>query len=218
MFPFKSFSFTATCPSNPDEVSTVSLSGPDLASGLQYGPTAGLPRLIDWFIGLQERSHSRTPIEGWRLSVGTGSQDLIWKVSRWGGFISVAMLNIIGCSISRWWWWSCLDRSPCLCVRNLFTKWTASNGIIDFSGVIPMFKALHCEEHGKWTWSNRVICIQWSSEVETDAHGVCSSSLRTLLENWPEGKSKPRIFYTVPVSLLPLIDHARYSSYFLVWL
>ena len=82
MFPFKSLSFTATCPSNPDEVSTVSLSGPDLASGLQYGPTAGLPRLIDWFIGLQERSHSRTPIEGWRLSVGTGSQDLIWKVSR----------------------------------------------------------------------------------------------------------------------------------------
>ncbi|KAL4064737.1 hypothetical protein V8B97DRAFT_1301062 [Scleroderma yunnanense] len=64
---------------NPSEVVTVSLSGPDLASGLQYGTTAGLPRLSDWFVGLQEHSHGRTCNEGWRLSTGSGSQDLIWK-------------------------------------------------------------------------------------------------------------------------------------------
>ena len=26
----------------------------------------------------------------------------------------------------------------------------AFNDITGFSGVIPMFKALHCEEHGQW--------------------------------------------------------------------
>lgn len=56
-----------------------------------------------------------------------------------------------------------------------------------YAGVIPMFKALHCEEH----------------EVETDAQGVCSSSLRSILENWPVGKPKPRIFYTVPYGCNP---------------
>ena len=101
MFPFKSLSFTATCPSNPGEVSTVSLSGPELAIGLQYGATAGLPRLIDWFVGLQERSHGRIRNEGWRLSVGTGSQDLIWKVSRAELFLSVVILTVVGHSSSR---------------------------------------------------------------------------------------------------------------------
>lgn len=153
MFPFKSFSFTATCPSNPGEVSTVSLSGPDLASGLQYGATAGLPRLIDWFVGLQERSHGRTRNEGWRLSVGTGSQDLIWK----------AVQSLVD------------DGDPVLIEAPVY------------AGVIPMFKALHCEEH----------------EVKTDAHGICSSSLRSLLENWPAGKPKPKIFYTVPYGCNP---------------
>ncbi|KAL4068895.1 pyridoxal phosphate-dependent transferase [Scleroderma yunnanense] len=148
MFPFRSFSFTATCPSNPGEVATVSLSGPDLASGLQYGATAGLPRLIDWFVGLQERSHGRTHNEGWRLSVGTRSQDLIWK----------AVQSLMD------------DGDPVMIEAPVY------------AGVIPMFKSLHCEEH----------------EVETNAHGVRSSSLRSILENWPAGKPKPRIFYTVP--------------------
>jgi len=38
-----------------------------------------------------------------------------------------------------------------------------------------------------------------SLEVETDAHGVIPSSLRTILEQWPEGKPKPKAFYTIPV-------------------
>lgn len=36
--------------------------------------------------------------------------------------------------------------------------------------------------------------------METDANGVCSHSLRDILENWPVGKPKPKVFYTVPVS------------------
>ena len=37
-------------------------------------------------------------------------------------------------------------------------------------------------------------------EVETDAEGIKSSSLRSILENWPAEKPKPKILYTVPAS------------------
>lgn len=153
VFPLKSFSFTTTSPSQPGELATVSLSGSDLAIGLQYGATAGLPRLNDWFVGLQERSHGRGPDEGWRLSVGSGSQDLIWKAVQ-------ALVD---------------DGDPVLIESPVY------------AGVIPMFKSLHCEEH----------------EVQTDSDGVCSSSLRSILESWPTGKRKPRVFYTVPYGCNP---------------
>ena len=53
----------------------------DLVEGLQYSATAGLPRLLDWLRGLQERQHGRRKDEGWDIAVGTGSQDLICKVN-----------------------------------------------------------------------------------------------------------------------------------------
>ncbi|KAG6856267.1 hypothetical protein H0H87_005952 [Tephrocybe sp. NHM501043] len=40
-------------------------------------------------------------------------------------------------------------------------------------------------------------------EVETDARGIKSSSLRSILENWPAGKQKPRVLYTVPYGCNP---------------
>ncbi|KAG8213340.1 hypothetical protein J3R82DRAFT_11823 [Butyriboletus roseoflavus] len=79
MFPFESFSFTITDPSHSSQSIPVSLTGADLVSGLQYGPTAGLPRLNEWFVGLQERAHGRKRSEGWTLTIGNGSQDVIFK-------------------------------------------------------------------------------------------------------------------------------------------
>ena len=52
-----------------------------------------------------------------------------------------------------------------------------------YAGVIPMFTNLGCDAH----------------EVETDAEGISSTSLRQILESWPEGKPKPKVLYTVPV-------------------
>ena len=43
------------------------------------------------------------------------------------------------------------------------------------------------------------VVIHPSSEVETDADGIRSDSLRSILESWPSGKPKPRILYTIPV-------------------
>lgn len=48
--------------------------------GLQYGDTAGIKPLREWLYGLQEFSHGRKEGEGWSVSVGSGSQDLIYKV------------------------------------------------------------------------------------------------------------------------------------------
>jgi tryptophan aminotransferase len=80
MFPFKSLSFNIASPADPAQEQSISLSGKDLAAGLQYAPTGGLPRLLKWFIGLQALSHGRKSGEGWSLSIGSGSQDLIYKV------------------------------------------------------------------------------------------------------------------------------------------
>ncbi|KDR75974.1 hypothetical protein GALMADRAFT_139740 [Galerina marginata CBS 339.88] len=152
-FPFTSLSFNARSPVHPEEETTLNLSGADLAQGLQYGDTAGLKQLLDWIYGLQEINHGRKRNEGWRISIGSGSQDLIYKAV-------TAMVNP-GDSV--------LVESPV------------------YAGVIPMFHSLHCDQ----------------IEVETDSQGIRSSSLRTILEQWPEGKPKPKVLYTVPYGCNP---------------
>ncbi|KAF8972143.1 PLP-dependent transferase [Flammula alnicola] len=152
-FPFTSLSFKARSPGKPDEETTLMVDGADLAQGLQYGDTAGLKQLLDWIFRLQELNHGRKKDEGWRISIGSGSQDLIFK--------AVACLVNPGDSV--------LVESPV------------------YAGVIPMFHSLHCNQ----------------IEVETDSRGIRSSSLRTILEQWPAGKPKPKVLYTVPYGCNP---------------
>ncbi|EAU83192.1 hypothetical protein CC1G_07874 [Coprinopsis cinerea okayama7 len=78
-FPFSSLSFTARSPTNPTEEVALKVEDEDLKQGLQYGDTAGMKKLLDWLFGLQEIHHGRKRDEGWRISVGSGSQDLIYK-------------------------------------------------------------------------------------------------------------------------------------------
>jgi tryptophan aminotransferase len=79
-FPITSLTFTANSPHDSSEQKTLTISPELLATGLQYGATAGLKGLCEWFEGLQEKAHGRSRGEGWRVSVGTGSQDVIYKV------------------------------------------------------------------------------------------------------------------------------------------
>lgn len=79
-FPFNSITFTAKSPMNPQEELRLTVDGSDLAQGLQYGDTAGLKPLLNWIAGLQEVNHGRRRSEGWKISIGSGSQDLIYKV------------------------------------------------------------------------------------------------------------------------------------------
>ncbi|TCD61660.1 hypothetical protein EIP91_008108 [Steccherinum ochraceum] len=78
-FPITSLSFTAQDPVDPSKEIPIQLTPEELAVGLQYSPTIGIPELTDWLYQLQEASHGRKRGEGWTLSVGNGSQDLIYK-------------------------------------------------------------------------------------------------------------------------------------------
>ena len=69
--------------------------GPKMEQALQYGPTTGIPSLVSWLSGLQTVFHNRRAGasvgkqgqdgegggEGWRLVIGNGSQDVLYKVS-----------------------------------------------------------------------------------------------------------------------------------------
>lgn len=78
-FPFTSIKLTARSPTDPSREIETEVNGKALAEGLQYGPTAGLPSLCEWVYELQEREHGRKKGEGWRVSIGAGSQDVIYK-------------------------------------------------------------------------------------------------------------------------------------------
>ncbi|KAF7789602.1 hypothetical protein EIP86_000548 [Pleurotus ostreatoroseus] len=152
-FPFTDLKFTFRDPSDPESELPVELTPAELQEGLQYGPTTGVPALVDWLYGLQEKAHGRSKNEGWQLSVGNGSQDLIYK--------AVTALINPGDVV--------LMEAPV------------------YAGVIPVFSSLHCE----------II------EVETDAHGIKTDSLRAIYENWPESKPKPKVLYTIPYGSNP---------------
>ncbi|KAF8646220.1 hypothetical protein AX16_007361 [Volvariella volvacea WC 439] len=157
-FPFTSLSFSAKPPPGPTKGEegapvNITLSDAELAEGLQYGPTDGQKKLCDWIYELQAWSHGRKRGEGWKVSIGSGSQDLIFKAV-------TATVN---------------PGDPVLVETPVY------------AGVLPMFQSLHCE----------------LLEVLTDASGIKSSSLRSIMETWPAGKAKPKVLYTVPYGCNP---------------
>ena len=83
MFPLTSISFSARSPTSsaPEDETSYTLEPSEIALGLQYGDTAGIKPLREWLYGLQDFSHGRKQGEGWSVFVGSGSQDLIYKVS-----------------------------------------------------------------------------------------------------------------------------------------
>ncbi|KAH9831639.1 PLP-dependent transferase [Rhodofomes roseus] len=152
-FPITSLQFNIRDPFTPNGETTMQLSEEELNIGLQYTLTSGLPDLREWIFGLQERLHGRRKGEGWTVTVGAGSQDMIFK--------GVNALMNPGDAI--------LVETPV------------------YAGTLTIFQALDAE----------------MIEVETDSHGVCSRSMREMLENWPSSKPKPKFFYTVPYGSNP---------------
>ncbi|KAF8591221.1 PLP-dependent transferase [Ramaria rubella] len=78
-FPFTSISFTARSPMEPFTEVTYDISGDSLSTALQYSAARGLFCLIEWVTGLQEYFHGRKKGDDWRISMGAGSQDLLYK-------------------------------------------------------------------------------------------------------------------------------------------
>ncbi|GAA5938611.1 hypothetical protein JCM10213_006980 [Rhodosporidiobolus nylandii] len=77
-FPFRSIKVELKPIIPGDPVEELVVESAALEEGLQYGPTAGLGALVKWLENLQEVRHKRAKGE-WRVSVGSGSQDLINK-------------------------------------------------------------------------------------------------------------------------------------------
>jgi tryptophan aminotransferase len=79
-FPFTSFNFTVQSPIDPTSELDMSIEGDDLTEALQYGATPGLPKLLNWVRGLQDFLHGRKDNEGWTISMGCESGELLFKV------------------------------------------------------------------------------------------------------------------------------------------
>lgn len=82
MFPITSISITVQSPYARDgspSGKVITVDGPTLTEALQYGPTAGNPDAVKWYKGLQELVHKRPQSGDWSLSMGSGSQDVIYK-------------------------------------------------------------------------------------------------------------------------------------------
>ncbi|OJT07370.1 Kynurenine/alpha-aminoadipate aminotransferase, mitochondrial [Trametes pubescens] len=151
-FPITSMQFNLRDPVSSAE-STIVLTEGELAKGLQYSSSAGIPDLLDWLVGLQEYNHGRKRGEGWGLCFGTGSSDLIYKA-----------VNAL------------LDPGDVALIEAPI-----------YAGVFPVFHGTGCE----------------MIEVRTDEHGTDAQGLREMLENWPAGKPKPKVLYTVPYGCNP---------------
>ncbi|KDQ13584.1 hypothetical protein BOTBODRAFT_33591 [Botryobasidium botryosum FD-172 SS1] len=78
-FPITSLSFTLRSPTDPSTETPITIKGEDLETSLKYTASRGINSLIDWLYGIQEHSHGRKRGEGWRISIGAGCQDLIYK-------------------------------------------------------------------------------------------------------------------------------------------
>ena len=87
-FPISNIQITVRAPPDADgntsesqEDTKLDIAGDRLAAGLQYGSTSGWEALVEWVEGLQTYAHGRRKDDAWRVSMGSGSQDLLFKVS-----------------------------------------------------------------------------------------------------------------------------------------
>jgi tryptophan aminotransferase len=86
---------------SPSEEVTLKIDSEDgrISEALQYGGTAGHADLITWLLAMQKHYHGRSEHPSWKLSVGAGSQDLLYKaflaLSNPGDSILIEVTGII---------------------------------------------------------------------------------------------------------------------------
>ena len=80
-FPITSLSFRARNPLRDGAEEDYTLTPDEVAVALQYNMVAGVSGLVEWLSEFQSQEHRRPrDVETWRLSVGAGGQDMIYKV------------------------------------------------------------------------------------------------------------------------------------------
>lgn len=78
-FPIKSLSMKVRSAAPPFTETTLEIEGDRLNEALQYGATSGHNDLVSFLTDMQSEFHGRPEDPSWRVSVGSGSQDLIYK-------------------------------------------------------------------------------------------------------------------------------------------
>ncbi|KAH6912754.1 kynurenine/alpha-aminoadipate aminotransferase [Coprinopsis sp. MPI-PUGE-AT-0042] len=79
-FPFEHITLGVRSPET-GELKNLTLEDAELSAALQYGMTAGHSELVSWMTEMMQTVHKRANSreEGWRVSLGAGSQDLLYK-------------------------------------------------------------------------------------------------------------------------------------------
>lgn len=79
-FPFEHITLRVRSPET-GELKNLTLEDAELSAALQYGMTAGHSELVSWMTEMMQTVHKRAASkeEGWRVSLGAGSQDLLYK-------------------------------------------------------------------------------------------------------------------------------------------
>ncbi|WWD06909.1 hypothetical protein V865_005006 [Kwoniella europaea PYCC6329] len=80
-FPFSSITLNLKSPLADAQAKeeSITIDTEDLDIALQYSPSPGLGKLVDWAVGLQSQVHNRQRDGKWTVSFGSGSQDLMSK-------------------------------------------------------------------------------------------------------------------------------------------
>nr|XP_019049759.1 tryptophan aminotransferase [Kwoniella bestiolae CBS 10118]OCF28689.1 tryptophan aminotransferase [Kwoniella bestiolae CBS 10118] len=81
-FPFSSITLNLKTPlaeAGQGKEESLTIDTEDLDIALQYSPSPGLGKLVDWAIGLQSHVHGKERDGKWSVSFGSGSQDLMSK-------------------------------------------------------------------------------------------------------------------------------------------
>lgn len=164
-------------PVPPFTESTITIDGHRIDEALQYGQTSGHPDLVEFLTRMQTEFHGRRKDHSWRLSVGAGSQDLLYKAFQTLTDPGDVVLIEVSEKYSQ-------EYLTIVMMNRDFKAPT-------YAGVIPNLV------------SRQADCI----EVPVDGKGIISSALRDILENWPEGKKMPKYLYTVPYGCNPTGDY-----------
>ena len=175
-FPFEYIELGVRSPGTNDpnngSITKLSIRDEELHTALQYGTTPGITELRDWIVNLTKKVHERDPSEGWRVSIGPGSQDLLYKAFN-------ALLNPGDTVIVEGPTYPSVHSS-----NSLFQYMWGVLTMTRFSGATPIMDALSL---------NYVA-------VDVDENGIKTSVLADVLDNWDSSKPKPKAVYTIPVS------------------
>lgn len=184
-FPFESITLKLKAPSSE----TLSIDGDDLDEALQYGMTAGLPRLVQWLEAFQSEVQGRGKgsDEGWRVTIGVGSQDLISKVRL--AFPPSSKAEQVQAFRAL------TDEDDSVLLETPV-----------YSGVLGCLAPEQLNRVGALAAFSSILRSSPHTEVASDDTGMSADALEAVLSTWQRDRSEqrsPRVLYTCPTGSNP---------------